>query len=54
MMIKVKDLGEYFLNNYQLGEYVNKGGNSSVYKVSRNFDKSTFDSKFINKVFTIL
>lgn len=45
MMINEAALGKKFLENYKLGEYIDKGGNGNVYKVIRNHDRSTFALK---------
>ncbi len=45
MNIKPSELGTRFLENYELGEYIDKGGNGSIYKVTRNHDGSIFALK---------
>ena len=48
MMIKGINLGTHFLENYTLGEYIDKGGNGKVYKVKRICDGKIFTLKYLN------
>lgn len=49
MMIKDKDLGTHFIENYELCDYIGEGSNSKVYKVKRITDGKYFALKYLQR-----